>query len=364
MDANDHPVEEIFFEARRFMVPLYQRKYQWDDKRLLPFWEDVEAKASEVLDGEIKFQHYMGALILAPIGESSQIGVTPRVQVVDGQQRLTTFQLFLAALREVARKYAHTDIIAHIEDYLFNPKKSKDTDPLTKFKLTPTPSDRNVFHYILEKEYSTVRAKYRSYYWGSSVPKNTPFRSLRAYEVFTRSIEHFSKYGPNDTDEYLEDFLNDETDTSEAIELRLEALLTAVLKRMKLVVITLGEGDDAQVIFETLNSKGEPLLAMDLVRNNIFHRADKQEASIDELYGELWGPFDAPWWRDPAPNARPKTSPYRPFPGPCAGCGNGRENFNARTLCRVSCLRRAKGRATLQACRRRTSLARTSRASL
>jgi len=41
---------------------------------------------------------------------------------------------------------------------------------------------------------------------------------------------------------------------------------------LKLVVITLGESDDAQVIFETLNSKGEPLLAMDLVRNNIFYR--------------------------------------------------------------------------------------------
>ena len=52
---------------------------------------------------------------------------------------------------------------------------------------------------------------------------------------------------------------------------------------MKLVVITLGEGDDAQVIFETLNSKGQPLLAMDLVRNNIFYRAEKQSAATDEL---------------------------------------------------------------------------------
>ena len=58
---------------------------------------------------------------------------------------------------------------------------------------------------------------------------------------------------------------------------------------MKLVVITLGEDDDAQVIFETLNSKGEPLLAMDLVRNNIFHRAEKQGASAEALYKEHMG---------------------------------------------------------------------------
>lgn len=84
------------------MVPLYQRKYQWADERLVPFWDDVEAKAAEVLGGNNRFQHYMGALILAPLAEGSQIGFTPRVQVVDDRQRLTTFQLFLAALRDVA----------------------------------------------------------------------------------------------------------------------------------------------------------------------------------------------------------------------------------------------------------------------
>lgn len=99
VQTDDHAVEEILVEGRRFMVPLYQRKYEWDDALLVPFWEDVEAKAIEVLEGESRFQHYMGALILAPIGEAAQIGVTPRVQVVDGQQRLTTFQLFLAVLK-------------------------------------------------------------------------------------------------------------------------------------------------------------------------------------------------------------------------------------------------------------------------
>lgn len=41
MDADDHKVEVVLKEARRFMVPLYQRKYQWGDERLIPFWEDV-----------------------------------------------------------------------------------------------------------------------------------------------------------------------------------------------------------------------------------------------------------------------------------------------------------------------------------
>ena len=306
MNADDYPVEVVLKEARRFMVPLYQRKYQWADRRLLPFWEDVEAKAGEVLEGQSKFQHYMGALILSPVGPAAQIALTPKVQIVDGQQRLTTFQLFLAALREVARGHGQTALIEDVEGYLFNQILSKDNDPLTRFKLTPTPSDRVVFHDIIGNDYKFVRSKYASYYWGDRVPKNTDFRALRAYEKFRKKIEHFARYGPTDTVEEEHETISDETDTREAVEARLEALLTALLSRMKLVVIMLGEDDDAQVIFETLNSKGEPLLAMDLVRNNIFHRAEKQEASIDELYQELWDPFDHSWWRYPAPYARPR----------------------------------------------------------
>lgn len=310
MQANDHAVKEILSEGRRFMVPLYQRKYQWHDTQLIPFWEDVEAKAVEVLEGESRFQHYMGALILSPIGEAAQIGVTPRVQVVDGQQRLTTFQLFLAALREVAQKHKCEDVAEHVRDYLFNKLKTKDIDKLTRFKLTPTPSDQEIFHDIIEQKYGTIRNRYGKHYWGGRVPKNTQFPSLRAYEEFYRLINHFAQFGSaelseNDEHEGKNPTIGDETDTNEATQARLEALLTALLNRMKLVVITLGEDDDAQVIFETLNSKGEPLLAMDLVRNNIFYRAEKEKAEIEDLYNQLWAPFDHSWWKEAAPFARP-----------------------------------------------------------
>ena len=305
MDADDHKVEAVLKEERRFIVPLYQRKYQWAEHRLLPFWEDVEAKAAETLNGESKFQHYMGALILAPIDTGSQIGKTPVVQVVDGQQRLTTFQLFLVALREVARRHQLEDFIEHVNGYLFNAVKSKDADPLTRYKLTPTPSDRELFHDLVELEHSEVIKKYKHLFWGATVPKNTDFPAFRAYFLFNKWIEGFAISGPSDeAPEEAEDDDLLEADQNIITE-RLESLLDAVLERLKLVVISLGENDDAQVIFETLNSKGEPLLAMDLVRNNIFHRAEKQGAQIETLYKKLWDPLDHPWWKASAPNARP-----------------------------------------------------------
>lgn len=309
MDADDHPVEVVLKEARRFMVPLYQRKYQWNDKRLEPFWDDVSAKAAEVLDGDSRFEHYMGALILSPVDQGSQIARTPIVQVVDGQQRLTTFQIFLAALREVARDHELDDLMGHINGYLFNELKNKDKDPLARFKLTPTPSDRDIFHDIIELPFAEVTAKHQELFWGGRVPKNTSYPAFRAYNLFCSWIEDFAFNGPEedrelDLDSEAKTGGEDEVEM-ELLEKRLEALLSAVLDRLKLVVITLGENDDAQVIFETLNSKGEPLLAMDLVRNNIFHRAEKQEAAVEDLYAKLWDPLDDMWWREPAPNARP-----------------------------------------------------------
>lgn len=308
MDADDHKIEAVLKEDRRFMVPLYQRKYQWAEHRLLPFWEDVQAKAVEVLNGDSKFEHYMGALIIAPVDIGSQIGKTQMVQVVDGQQRLTTFQLFLVSLREVARRHGLNDFIDHVNGYLFNVPKSKDTDPLTRFKLNPTPSDRALFHDLLDLDYAQAIKTYEHLFWGATVPKNTPFPAFRAYFLFNHWIEEFALNGPSEEDPPEDEFKGDGTGKADEgmIGERLEGLLNAVLERLKLVVISLGEEDDAQVIFETLNSKGEQLLAMDLVRNNIFHRAEKQEAQVDELYRKLWDPLDDPWWKVDAPNARPK----------------------------------------------------------
>ncbi|MBC6437600.1 MAG: DUF262 domain-containing protein [Rhodobacteraceae bacterium] len=194
MHLKDYTVVEILRDGRRFMVPLYQRQYQWQDEQLIPFWEDVQAKAIEVLEGGSRFQHYMGALILSPIGAAAQIGVTPRMQIVDGQQRLTTFQLFLAALREVARKHECEDIAENVHGYLFNTPGPKD-DQQARFKLVPTRSDRDLFHDIVEKESNTIRNLHKDYYRGGRVPKNTQVRALYAYDKFYRLIDHFAQFG-------------------------------------------------------------------------------------------------------------------------------------------------------------------------
>jgi hypothetical protein len=301
VDAKDYIVNEVLRDARRFMVPIYQRQYQWGKKRLEPLWDDIVAKAEEALNGESGFMHYMGALILAPTGDANKFAITPSIQVVDGQQRLTTFMLFLAAIRDKAQELGVPDVEAVVREYLFNATKSQDTDPNARFKLTPTPSDRKLFWSIIENGQAGAKETApTAYYLNGSLKKGSAPAALFAFEYFLERIALYTRTGASDESQV--DELDGEAATPGD---RIGALINALLSRMKLVVIELGEADDAQVIFETLNSQAEPLLAMDLVRNNIFHRAERQGASVETLHSELWQPFETIFWKEPAPRARP-----------------------------------------------------------
>ena len=86
--------------------------------------------------------------------------------------------------------------------------------------------------------------------------------------------------------------------------MRLRALLEAMLQDMHLIVITLAPTDDAQVIFETLNYGGEPLAAMDLVRNDVFHRAARNNENVDDLMDTGWAMFETPFWKERATQGR------------------------------------------------------------
>ena len=129
--------------------------------------------------------------------------------------------------------------------------------------------------------------------------------ALRAFDFFVRKVEAYAKVGLIDEDAPQ---IATQDEDEGAPNRRMHALLAALLNHLKLVVITLSENDDAQVIFETLNSQAEPLLAMDPVRNNIFQRASSQGESAEALFDAKWKPFDqdGAFWKADSPRAKPK----------------------------------------------------------
>lgn len=308
MKAGPVEVGTLLQNRNRYCVPIYQRHYVWNrEKQWEPFWQDIRTKAIERLAGrERRFSHFMGAVVLESRAKPS-VKQVPSFQVVDGQQRLTTFQLFLTAARHYAHEIGHETTAGNIKRYVLNSDPHLMEDPDVEiYKVWPTQSNRQLFMDIVSSENRAALKKAYGDHWYANAQRDqikeyasTP-SMLRAYGYFYDRIKHSVE-----TDD-LHDDLVEVPDTEDPAtqasddmipkELKLDAVWQSLLEEFKVVEIVLDEGDDAQVIFETLNDRGEPLLAADLVRNNIFQRADAHGEDAETLFKEHWKPFEHSFW--------------------------------------------------------------------
>lgn len=289
-------------------MPIYQRHYVWTRaKQWEPFWNEVRSKSIERLAGrERRFAHFMGAVVLEARGGYTAARI-PTFQVVDGQQRLTTFQLFLAAARNYARSRGFGTTAEKISTYMLNDKPHLMEEPEVEvYKVWPTQFDRELVIDILSLNADQLREKYSRHYYAKRDqvhPFTTVPNPLGAYGYFMDRIRHAVETDDLD-DEYFDvpeaaDADNKEQlDSSRQAEFKLDAMWQSLVEEFKIVEIVLEDGDDAQVIFETLNERGEPLLAADLVRNNIFQRADAAHEKPENLFETYWKPFEDSFWTE------------------------------------------------------------------
>lgn len=265
-------VQEIFSRERQFAVPLFQRSYVWNrETQWEPLWEDILSRAEAHLrkaqhdtEGRLR-SHFLGAIVLNVA--SSQGRSIATSDVIDGQQRLTTLQLLLAALRDLSKTHGADDKDARLFSRLTrNPDCDDDTEEL--FKVWPTNSDRDVYRAVMTAGSRTAVEEL------ADETSNLP-RMARAYIFFSAQIEAF---------------INSD-DVAVTAKDRFFALRSALNESLQLVVIELEEGDDPQIIFETLNARGQPLLPSDLIRNYVFMRMPSGKS--EKLYREYWYHFDS-----------------------------------------------------------------------
>jgi len=266
---------ELFDGKRRYMIPLYQRQYAWKvSPQLDLLWEDIE-RASRKLEkeGQLDAPHFMGAIVISQIktyGKEVQA-----FEVIDGQQRLTTFQLLLAALRDVALSLA-PEYADEVTKYLFN-DGVMDRPEIERFKLWPSLTDRPAFIAIADPSLPPAV--------GVDDEEGVVRPAVAAHADFRRRIlAHVYRDG------VFEPF-------------RLEKLFEALRSGLAVVSIELEAGDEAQTIFETLNSRGVDLTPGDLMRNFIFQRAkgmgqSEGSLNVDVLYERYWLPLDRWFWRE------------------------------------------------------------------
>jgi uncharacterized protein with ParB-like and HNH nuclease domain len=287
MKANASSILNIFEKKLRLEVPLFQRQYVWNlENQWIPLWEDISRKFIEYLNGRKDAPvHFLGAIVL----DQKQTPTThvEKRQIIDGQQRLATLQIFLAALRDFCREQGCNDLANECDSFTLN-KGMMANPEVDKFKVWPTQLDRSQFSDVmssgarneLEKKHPLIKRKWSRKY-------DPRPRMVEAYIFFYEELSEF--------------FLGTESEPPIGSQLelvvRLDECLQALKNALHVVVIDLDVDDDAQVIFETLNARGEPLLPADLLRNYIFLRVAREGESQEDLYEKYWRRFDDPFWR-------------------------------------------------------------------
>lgn len=255
----------IFGMPQHLTVPIYQRPYVWtQEDQWAPLWSDIRRLTEHRLENPgSSATHFLGAVVTqdAPAGP---VGVQ-EFQIVDGQQRLTTLQLALDAAG-AAFSSRGLDALAARLNFLTHNDQMFVGDDEPALKLRHTNRDRAAFDEVMVADPSVDHSalKYRD------------SRLAQAHEYFA---SHVGVWLGAD---------------AEAMPLRADALAIVLQNALQLVVIRLTAEEDSQEIFETLNARGTPLTAADLIKNFVFQRLKAEGKDTVDAY-RSW-PFETKFW--------------------------------------------------------------------
>lgn len=282
MKSETWTIRQVFQDRRQYKVPFYQRAYVWTLKgqwQLL--WDDIRDKAEERLAGAKPAPHFLGAIVVEPQERIGLKGVDT-LHIIDGQQRLTTLQYVLTGIRLAARELGLNDFTAFLSSVLDNQNRDTMAIPEVEvFKVWPTFSDQKPFISVMRADTLTqLKERFADHYTQAG-----QFRKIGI--VHPGALEAVWSFA-----EWAQAWIERNGGT-----VAVEALVTAVLEDLKVVLIQLDRGDDAQVIFETLNGRGAELHATDLIRNHLFMNVSAENEDSAQLYNEKWKQFEGETWK-------------------------------------------------------------------
>jgi len=213
-------LDVIAWDTERFVIPKWQRHYAWGDREVEQMWDDW------MDDCFHNRKHFCGVLLFRPLPNT---GVTSW-EIVDGQQRMTTFFLFFLALRDICKKeninFSELSKIFTIAD----------SDKCRLELQEGMNEDRDVMNALLDEALDRID------------PKTLDQSALyRAYRFFNGKLQEKSVLERRDIPDFA----------------------VKVLQNIDLVVLTVDETDDARSIFAVLNTRGKRVDPEELIRNLI-----------------------------------------------------------------------------------------------
>jgi uncharacterized protein with ParB-like and HNH nuclease domain len=244
IQANQLSIHKVFSDDFVFTIPLYQRPYAWTTEQAGELFEDL---VSALGDGNEKIDdinpYFLGSIVLIK-------GDKPDAQIVDGQQRLTTITILLAALRaSVSKEYMHK-----ITKYLY---QEDDFEPENNiYRLTLRPRDAQFFKEYIQAEAGINQLKQLNTNKLSDSCKNCKENTL----LFLHKLQNFS-------------------------EPQIIRLLQFITKRCFLVIVSTPDIDSAYRIFSVLNNRGLDLSHADIFKAEIVGQITTQQ---QEIYSKKW----------------------------------------------------------------------------
>ena len=237
MKASETKLQPIIEGTKQYVVPLFQRSYDWNKKEWEVLWNDI----IELCETNNPRTHFIGSIVTMPTISVPE-GVT-KYLLIDGQQRLTTIFILLSLLRDNAKQIGQQELAEEINNTLLvNPYK-KDFD---YFKLQSTQADRASFKKLIFSE-----------------SLDNQSNITNAYKFFEKKLKQSS--------------------------LNIQAVKKIIVSNLSVVSIVLDLDDNPHLVFESLNAKGRPLTQSDLIRNYFIMKIHINEQ--EEIYSQYWKPM-------------------------------------------------------------------------
>lgn len=223
---------------RKFSVPAYQRSFSWEKEHIHDLLNDI----NDAIENKEK-QYFIGSIVVTG-------SLTNRLDVVDGQQRLTTTSLIISAIKDKFKNDGDHQAEQSIKsDFLSKTdRKTKEIEP----RLTLNEIDNDIYQQIIE-DYALISIK--------DFPRKSNKRLYDSYK-------------------YIQEYIEEITSKSKDSEELLHSWIDFIENNLKAILVATPDDSNAFIIFETLNDRGLELAISDLLKNYIFHKSgDKIEES-------------------------------------------------------------------------------------
>lgn len=242
MDIEKGSIYNLLNGQCQYIIPVYQRKYSWlADVHCARLWNDIVK-----MEKGHKKHHFVGSIV--SIAEKKALMGVQKQLIIDGQQRMTTLSILMIALRDYLKEITPEDEFEdNITDLVLKNTKRKGEEA---YKMLLTDTDKEVMIKLVD---------------GLKINENEDSQIYTNYLYFKRKV--------------AEGVLSPEQ-------------IFESISKLDIVGIILDkeQGDEPQLIFESLNSTGMDLSKSDLIRNFILMGLDNDEQI--QIYNNYWKPFE------------------------------------------------------------------------